>query len=181
MPNRRRLPPAFGIIRSRTGTGRNVRARRSARRSARKAASPRLASIELAVWPCPRPCSRRPKPDVDGDNNNDSKRQGNVRGDQSQAEDRGVAADHSSPMVNGQRFCPEISGQRLCSPRRCRRAGAGRSRSLSAPGRSTRLFRRPGSRQSLARTPSRSQGPDRAACEMLGFDSLTVGREGNSW
>jgi hypothetical protein len=59
MPSRRRLPPALGIIRSRTGSGRSTRARRSARSSARNVSSPRPV-MSWAVWPST-PAERAPR------------------------------------------------------------------------------------------------------------------------
>src|SRR6266508_2717944 len=59
IPNRRNFPPRFGISRSRTGSGVNLRVFRSARRSLSSAPTPRPASMERAVSPST-PADRAP-------------------------------------------------------------------------------------------------------------------------
>src|SRR6266576_2492742 len=60
MPSLRSLPPAFGIIRSRTGKGRNCRVFRSSRISARNGSTPRRVSMKNAVAPST-PADRAPR------------------------------------------------------------------------------------------------------------------------
>jgi hypothetical protein len=66
IPRRRCLPPAFGIIRSRTGTGRKLRSRNAVRSRSRNSSTPSTACTQSALCPstpavlAPLPPRRRP-------------------------------------------------------------------------------------------------------------------------